>query len=239
MKNSYLLFGLLLLLLNSCDKNDDNTTTELYPENLVLYFPFNGNTLNEINAEQNGWVEGAALAPDIDGNENSAFSFDGIDDTILVVSPDNVLNLSNEFTISALVKPEEIKTQHVIRKGTATNGPSRLPYGISFSATGDIIFSITTENGQVFNQARKQGYTTNEWYLITGVLKDSKMLLYVNGELEVTKNISGNITLNNQPLLIGTRLGLPSDTFKGIIDEVRIYNSGLSELEVAELFNNL
>lgn len=65
------------------------------------------------------------------------------------------------------------------------------------------------------------------------------MLLYVNGELEVTKNISGNITLNNQPLLIGTRLGLPSDTFKGIIDEVRIYNSGLSELEVAELFNNL
>ena len=51
--------------------------------------------------------------------------------------------------------------------------------------------------------------------------------------------IDGEKNTNSSRLLIGSRLGLPSDTFKGIIDEVRIYTSGLSESEVIELYNNL
>jgi hypothetical protein len=238
MKNSYLLLGLLLLTLFSCNDNDDVEITDLYPENLLVYYPFNGNSLNEINFENNGLVEGAILTADIGDSENRAFSFDGFDDTIKI-NHDSVFNLSNEFTISALIKPEEIKTQNIVRKGTSVNGTGSLPYGISLSATGDIVFSVTTENGQILNQARKQGYELNEWYLITGVFKDSEMLLYVNGELEVSETTNGQITTNTDPLLIGSRLGLPSDTFKGTIDEVRIYNSGLNQFEVIEIYNNL
>ena len=238
MKNYYLLFGLLILTLNSCNNNDDNVTTDLSTEDLVAYYPFNGNSLNEINFENNGLVEGAILTSDIGGFENNAFNFDGIDDTIKI-NHNAIFNLSNEFTISALIKPEEIKTQTIVRKGASVNGPGRLPYSISLSATGDIIFSVTTENGQTLNQARKQGYEINEWYLITGVFKDSEMLLYVNGELEVSETTNGPITTNTEPLLIGSRLGLPSDTFKGTIDEIRIYNAGLDEFEVTEIYNNL
>jgi hypothetical protein len=238
MKKSYLLLGLLLLTLNSCNDHDEIVISDLYPENLVGYYPFNGNSLNEIDFENNGLVEGAILTSDIGNSENSAFSFDGIDDTIKI-NHDAVFNLSNEFTISALIKPEEIKTQHIVRKGVSVNGTGRLPYGISLSATGDIVFSVTTENGQILNQARKQGYEINEWYLITGVFKESEMLLYVNGELEVSEITNAQITTNTEPLIIGSRLGLPSDTFKGTIDEVRIYNSGLTEFEVTEIYNNL
>jgi methyl coenzyme M reductase subunit C-like uncharacterized protein (methanogenesis marker protein 7) len=238
MKSSYLLFGLLLLTLISCNDNDDIVTTDLYPENLVAYYPFNGNSLNEINLENNGLVDGAILTADIGGSLNSAFSFDGIDD-IIKINHNSIFNLSNDFTISALIKPEEIKTQHIVRKGASVNGTGRRPYGISLSATGDIVFSVTTENGQILNQARKQGYQINEWYLITGVFKDSEMLLYVNGELEVSEITNGQITTNTEPLLIGSRLSLPSDTFKGAIDEVRIYNVGLNEFEVREIYNNL
>jgi methyl coenzyme M reductase subunit C-like uncharacterized protein (methanogenesis marker protein 7) len=238
MKRSYLLFGLLILTLISCNDNDDIVTTDLYPENLVAYYPFNGNSLNEINFENNGLVDGATLTSDIGGSLNSAFSFDGIDD-IIKIDHNSIFNLSNDFTISALIKPEEIKTQHIVRKGTFVNGTGRWPYGISLSATGDIVFSVTTENGQILNQARREGYQINEWYLITGVFKESEMLLYVNGELEVSEITNGQLTTNTEDLLIGSRLGLQNDTFKGSIDEVRIYNVGLNEFEIREIYNNL
>jgi hypothetical protein len=237
MKNSYLLFGLLLLMLNSCNDNDDVATTDSYPENLIAYYPFNGNSLNEVNFENNGIVEGAILTSDIDGFENSAFNFDGIDD-LIKINHNDAFNFSNEFTISALINSEEIKTQHIIRKGASVNGTGRLPYGISLSETGDIVFSVTTENGEIINQARKQGYGINEWYMITGVFKDSKMFLYINGELEAFEITNGQITTNSEALLIGSRLSLPSDTFKGTIDEIRIYNSALNEFEVRELYDN-
>lgn len=237
MKNSYLLFGLLLLTLNACDKNDDDITlTELSTENLIAYYPFNSNSLNEVNFENNGLVAGPILTSDKDGTEYSAYSFDGIDDAIRIEHND-LFNLSNEFTISALVYPKEIKTQSIIRKGSAVNGVGRQPYGISFSATGDIVFSVTTENGQTFKQARKQGYEKDNWYLITGVFKDSEMFLYVNGELEAYETIHGQVNTNSGTLLIGTRLGLPSDTFMGTIDEVRIYNSALNSDEVRRLYH--
>ncbi|WP_299109658.1 LamG domain-containing protein [uncultured Winogradskyella sp.] len=239
MKNTFLLFGLLLLLtLSSCTDNDDLATTEVYPENLLAYYPFSDNALNEVSLDHNGIVEGAILASDIGNYESSAFLFDGVDDVIEIAHSEE-LNLSNDFTISALVKPEEIKTQTIIRKGTNTNGTGSWPYGVSFSGTGEIVFSLTTENGETLNQVRKQGYEIGEWLLITGVFKDSKMFLYVNGELEGFEIIDGEKNTNSSPLLIGSRLGLPSDTFKGIIDEVRIYTSGLSESEVIELYNSL
>ena len=226
---------LLLLSILSCNNDDVESTANLYPESLIVFYPFNGNSLNEISPTNNGLVEGPEPASDINGSENSAYLFNGVDDVIKVYHSDE-LDLTNEFTISALVNPEEIKTQQIIRKGTAVNGAGTWPYGISLSATGDIIFTVTTQNGEMINQARKQGYATNEWFLVTGVFKDSKLLLYVNGQLEAEELVDGQITTNLEPLLIGSRLSLPSDTFKGKIDEVRIYNSTLTDAEVMELY---
>jgi hypothetical protein len=240
MKNYFLLFGLLLITLISCttNDNDDLGITNSHPENLIAYYPFNGNSLNEVNLEHNGLVEGAILTSDMADIENSAFLFNGVDD-VIKIDHDTVFNVSNAFTISALVNPQEIKTQGIIKKRAVVNGSGTLPYGISLSQTGDIVFTMTTENGETINQVRKQGYQTNAWYLITGVFKDSEMLLYVNGALEGSQMISGETTTNSEPLLIGSRLSLPSDTFKGTIDEVRIYNAALNATEVMTLYENL
>ncbi len=240
MKNYFLLFGLLLITLNSCTKDDkdDLAITDAHSENLIAYYPFNGNSLNEVNFDHNGTVEGAILTSDMNAVENSAFLFNGVDD-VIKIDHHAVFNLSDAFTISALVNPQEIKTQGIIKKGAIVNGSGTLPYDISLSQTGDIVFTITTENGETINQVRKQGYQTNAWYLITGVLKDSEMLLYVNGTLQGSQSINGETNTNTEPLIIGSRLGLPSDTFKGTIDEVRIYNAALNASEVMQLYSNL
>lgn len=232
MKNLFLLLGMTFLTL-SCYDDDD-----FYPNILVAYYPFNGNAINEVSSNNNGIIEGAILTSDIYSSENRAYYFDGIDD-VIKINHSNEFNLLNEFTISALVKTEKIKTQQIIRKGANVNGEHASPYGISLSGSNDIIFTVYTENGQTINQVRKHGYEVNEWYLITGVFKNNSMYLYVNGVLGAFKKINGTINENSEPLIIGSRLSLPSDTFNGAIDEIRIYGSALNESEVKELYKNL
>jgi hypothetical protein len=229
MKKKTLIFSILALCLFTNCENDDNVIT--YTENLIAYYPFNGNAFDEINLND-GIVKGAKLT-----SSSDAYLFDGIDN-VIEISHDESFNFERDFTISALFNTNEIKSQQIIRKGKQVNGEFSSPYSLSLSQTNDIIFSISTEKGNTFSQLRKKGYETNKWYLITGVFKENVMYLYVNGKLEAFNKINGEITLNYDSLLIGSRLSLSSDTFNGVIDDVRFYNSALTESEIKNLYKN-
>lgn len=202
---------------------------------LNAFYPMNSNAMDESDFNNHGNVSGAVLTTNRFSEVESAYYFDGIDDNIQV--QDNAqLFLNDEFTISAWVYPEAIKTQQILRKGTNVNGTSSWPYGLSLSGTNEVVFSITA--GGVLYQARKQGYNMNQWYLISGVLKHQKMYLYVNEELVAIEEIEGEIYNDSLPFIIGTRLSMPSSTFKGKIDDVRIYNAALCQEDITNLFNN-
>ncbi|MFN5209123.1 MAG: hypothetical protein ACK5D8_06480, partial [Bacteroidota bacterium] len=66
---------------------------------LVGWWPFNGNANDESGNGNNGTVNGAVLATDRFGNANSAYSFDGIDNTIQY-SNTFVFNQQNDASIS-------------------------------------------------------------------------------------------------------------------------------------------
>ncbi|GGG46090.1 LamG-like jellyroll fold domain-containing protein [Bizionia arctica] len=202
---------------------------------LNAFYPMNANAMDESGFNNNGTVSGAILTTNRFSESNSAYYFDGVDDNIQIEDNDQ-LYLDNEFTISAWVYPEEIKSQQILRKGSHVNGTSSAPFGLSLSNTNDVIFSITA--GGTLVQARKQGYNINEWFLVTGVLIDQTMYLYVNDELVAMETIEGDIYNDELPLVIGTRLSLPSSTFKGKIDDVRIFNAALCPEDITELFNN-
>ena len=79
---------------------------------------------------------------------------------------------------------------------------------------------------------------TNTWYNITVYYNGSDFELYVNGELNSFSNFSGLIQTTTYDLMIGQRL--PNDynyNFKGILDDIRIYNYGLSVQEIQDLYN--
>ncbi|WP_456438644.1 LamG-like jellyroll fold domain-containing protein [Psychroserpens sp.] len=210
-----------------CDTNNSPS--------LLAHYPFDGNSLDESNYNNHGVVDSPVLTNDRFSQDESAYYFDGIDD-VIYASDAEQLYLGDEFTISAWIYPEEIKTQQIIRKGNAVNGVESWPYGLALSETNDMIFSVTADG--VLYQARLSGYNINEWYLITGVLKDQRIYLYINGELMAYEIISGSIYDDSLPLLIGTRLSLPSSTFKGSIDDVRVYNTALCEEDIMNLYTN-
>ena len=50
------------------------------------WWPFNGNANDESLNGNNGTVDGATLSADRNGNANSAYAFDGIDDKIVCIN---------------------------------------------------------------------------------------------------------------------------------------------------------
>lgn len=238
MKKLTLLLGLLVFV-TACNQDDEfpNGNGQTVVKNPIAYFPFNGNAIDEVGGND-GTVNGAVLTSDINDQVNSAYLFDGMND-LITAGPNDIFDLTNTFTISALVRTQDIKTQDIIRKGDAVNGSATLPYGLGLSETGDIVFTVSTDFGADVNQVRRSGYQTNTWYMITGVFENSTMYLYVNGVLEGTLEVTSAVTTNTSPLIIGSRLGLPTDTFDGTIDEVRIYDTALTVSDILDLFNNL
>nr|WP_321228090.1 LamG domain-containing protein [uncultured Psychroserpens sp.] len=215
----------LSFLILSCSNDDDNQTTSIDPT-LIAHYNFKGNA-NDISTYHNtGVIDGPFLTQDSNNNENSAFYFDGIDDVISVPHNDVFSNLE-EFTIIALVRTDEIKSQTVVRKGAEVNGPNKSPFGISFSATNSISFFIGSNNGEDYNVLSSNEYEINTWYEIAAIYKEQVMYLYINGELIDTKTIVGTMNPNTSPILIGTRLSLPSSTFKGTIDDIKIFNRAI------------
>ncbi len=197
---------------------------------LVAYYPFNGNADDESGNELHGTVNGAVLTTDRFDNPSSAYMFNGSNSDIKVPS-DAVLNISDQISVAAWIYPVSQKTQEIVRKGSS---PSAVPYGLALSGTGDIIFE-GSPNGQL-SQVRLHGYALNAWSFIAGTYDGTAMKLYVDGKLVSSISITGALSTSSGSLLIGTRLNLPSDTFDGKLDGIRIYNKALTDNDIADLY---
>ncbi len=82
----------------------------------------------------------------------------------------------------------------------------------------------------------------NQWVMITVIIEQNVLKIYLNGNLEVTKTLNYNFEINNgnKSLNIGTGFinNTITSTFTGTIDDLTIYNSALSDQEIQNLYNN-
>ena len=68
--------------------------------------------------------------------------------------------------------------------------------------------------------------------------KDSALLLlYVDGLLVASTVARGGIVPTTLDLNIGRNVANSADNYRGLIDDVRIYNRELSSCEITALFN--
>ena len=73
----------------------------------------------------------------------------------------------------------------------------------------------------------------NEWHHVSGTYDGKTMKLYVDGVLVASKDISFKIQNNNAQFEIGRRDGVRF--YKGMIDEVKVYDTALSADKIAKL----
>ena len=215
-------------------------------DGLIAYYPFNGNADDASGNGYHGIVNGAIPTSDRLGNVNSAYYLNGLDNYIQCPVP-NASQLNN-FTVAFWLKYEwQPHRIWIIHFGfddlVATYEGENRGFHSLITVIGEWGFQQGYTQAGFFSGSQNSFNLTSlqgQWIHLVTVYNASANVLksYINGALIDTDNISFNSpSLQDYPLFIGKISPLwPTDSyFKGDIDEVRIYNRALSDLEVQEL----
>lgn len=205
---------------------------------LVAYYPFNGNANDESGNGNDGTVDGATLTTDRDGNTNSAYNFDGINDNISISDSDE-LSLS-QFTISAWVDMNNKTSFKIIGKGVDfSNGE------YTFGSTGNneiSIILIDSINGGF--RGIKSFFSTGWLHLVAtydgtvGTNAQNGLKLYQNNILLSTTDLTSGVFQEMRNTINSVLIGLYNGIYaNGKIDDVRIYNRVLTTDEITALYN--
>ena len=211
---------------------------EVYVNNgLVADYPFNRNANDESGNGNHGTVNGATLTTDRFGNNDRAYSFDGVNDYIDIWSTAEINNNinTNEGTISAWFY------------GRAYSGFVYQYFGGTVGPNSDRLYlhlgpqaALRTGTGNLFCDLASVSLGT--WYHVVHVWNsDGSYKLFVNGELagECQFGNPGFVFLGNERFYFGRGWSGNPDYLDGIIDDIRIYNRALTEPEIEALFNNI
>ena len=208
---------------------------------LVAYYPFNGNAKDESGNGNDGLVQGASPTNDRFGKPASAYSFDGIDDQIIIADSDNLDLVNTDYTISVwfLFKSNR-GVQRIINKDDGANeiGGYSLVYGGPFAKAGDrYIYMHKTSPAKNVSLILAKTPKTQNW-IHFAVVYDSKtktLNLYENGVLVSKEMVNESFSGGNRPLLIGA-LQQGKQVFNGSIDDLSIRRVCLTKEEVKQLY---
>jgi hypothetical protein len=235
-----LLFTALLFVFTS---NVFSQVPNYVPSNgLVGYWPFNGNANDESLNGNNGTVDGATLSADRNGNANSAYAFDGIDDKIVCINSGPSGNPT--ISINFWIKTSSNSYGHLIGYGNDGYCGKDLRIFINGNCNNSIAFDTYC------SQKAKVTSFTNNWdnYHIQydGSIGNNTTVatLYKNGILMGTECFNSNTAATNIssliPLTFGRYHGITQTGFyQGLLDDVGIWNRILTDCEVTQLFAGL
>lgn len=218
-------------------------------DSLVAHYLLDGNGVDNVGSNS-GTVIGAIPVSDRNGNVNSAYQFDGINDMVDIGSyPD--LAITGDITVSAWVKTPTswqsvyadpmiyVRNTVYVTNVTGVNLYINNAH-LSTRKFGFILRTATNTWGDDFALSTST-LQPNTWYFVVGVRQDDVVKIYVNGILEGT-DIGSLSPINYGPTpsaSIGQKDGLSQHWFKGTIDDVRIYKRALSTTEIQNLHTTI
>ena len=175
------------------------------------------------------WYNGAS------GKYNSSLSFDGVDDYVNASSAGGSFG-TGDFSLFAWIKTPNVGTtrQIIDKEGIDPRYYLRVQIGGTlFPLIDDGVTRVNTFVGDVV-------VDDNQWHHVGVVFdRDGDMTTYVDGGKDRGLDISGaNRSMdNNNDLIIGDVSG-GTQSFNGLIDDVRIYNYALTPLQIKTLYND-
>jgi chitodextrinase len=206
----------------------------VHNENLVADYPFSGNAVDETAFNNNGWVNGAVLSTDRFDRKNHSFDFDG---KTAGITANNSLQLNSPTTtLSFWVNVTELPAQ-----GEAyllSFGGWQERYKVSLPGHGKPVFTTNGDFGCCSDMDSGDGneLQVGVWTHLAMVHDGAKDKIFVNGVLANEKDLVGNLNTTTHPLGIGFDPIDVANYFNGKLDDVQIYNYGMTDQEVADLY---
>ena len=207
-------------------------------DGLVAYYPFNGNANDASGNGNDGTVQGPTLTSDRFGEPNSAYYFDGLSGGIKI--PDTLLSPTVDgFTFSVWVGTDNGPypgDYEIIHTGT-DNGETLMNISSGQFAFGPI---LDTHAGYIVTSPINSNSVTH----VVGVYsRGQNVSLYTNGVLAAIIPVPDGTLWLEPTYPLYSAIGIyeiyspsPYLNFRGVLDDIRVYNRALSSNEVAQLY---
>lgn len=215
---------------------------------LVAYYPFNGNANDESGNANNGTVYGATLTQDRNGNANSAYSFDGVNDYITIDGIIDDLYQSDKYSVTGWFRHANSMEGEAI---FSVNRETDIVWGQNIS----MIFTAQNSLTYYADTLANNNYyypplTTNEWHFFALTIdKNNVSKLYADNYLVCQEFVNKMSMTPISKASLGQEwdngesgggfFSQTSQHFNGQIDDVRIYNRVINSNEIKTLFNGL
>ena len=205
---------------------------------LKAYLPLNerdGALVRDLSGNgHNGAIGGdAALVP---GRVGRGAHFSALDDRIdlgILKFSENVLSAGAWIRLDE--KPEAALPVLLMANGTALDDRF---FGLEVvESEGSRLHFTLNFDGRVESITGANLLEVNTWYHAAAVYDGAEMRLYLNGSLAASRRVNGSFSNNTDiRAAIGNYAsGIGRVPFHGTIDEVRIYDRVLRELEISDL----
>jgi len=227
------LFVAMLLVLGIC--------TDAVLADMIGYWPFDEGkgteaadiTGNGNDGTFNGAVEWVA------GYKGSAVYFDTAGERV-VVGPLDPTAGTDAMTLAAWINWEgeghSIEQQGIIGKRLGWDPGTTVKWFWQTNPAGDLLFRADSAGGGGggglgWGNALLAPYA-NEWTHVAVTWDNGATVQYINGEEVETGNITFIDTADDTPVTIGCVDSTNTESFVGSIDEARIFNHALTQLEI-------
>jgi len=175
------------------------------------------------------------------GVVGQAFRFNGSSGHVRVTDRTN-LHFTTGMTAEAWVNPAHIGTEQSIAvKWDAVFGLNQRSFSFSIGADGRAYFGVSPSAGSSVDARTTNTITAGQWTHLAGTYDGTAVRIYVNGTLHTQVAYNQGIFPGTADLGIGGTVGGASpgqlvSPFDGRIDELSLYNRGLSGAEIQAIY---
>jgi hypothetical protein len=190
--------------------------------------------------DQTGVFDGVnqGATPSVQGVNGTAYAFDGVNNVIDTLPQSNIPSV---ISVSMWVYPTKESGGMQIWGSVDNASGGKNGFVANYSSDAEaVIFAYVSGNidrGEVVTP----NYTVplNKWSFLTFTVDNSSNVkIYVNSVLQGNGSFSASTTSHDRALMIGKSILSQDLAFKGKIDDMRIYNRVLEDIEIQFLYQN-
>ena len=219
----------------------ENKTTKDTDEGLLAYFPFDGDAQDYSGNENHGTNVGLNLTTDRFTKANQAYEFTG--NNYMTVQGDSGLNAKSSVTISAWISPADQnfpKVTHWYEKMWIVGKNRDITSGYHlFIGEGNTLQGWAQGNEGLSKVSFMLPESQGKWsHCLFSYDKDHGGALFFDGKKVGSSNSVGSLICKDETegFSIGRLTTFNLFHFQGKIDDVRIYNRALTEVEIVSLY---
>jgi len=207
---------------------------EIDASTIVGAWLLDGDALDASHAGNDGKLNGTPSW--VSGKFGKAMNPNG---AFIVVPHSDSLNL-NHMTAAAWINVAQYSDDsRILEKGVGNTDPWSV-YNFLLSDPGESKLEFRPTIGGAGGRKRVHSNADiplNEWTHVAATYDGKEVILYINGEIDKKEAVAGDLMQNENSLYIAES-EFYDRSFKGLLDEVSLFNVVLSQNEIQEIMNN-